>query len=119
LPIFQGFALDAGIDQARANLKNAEASFDYVRQNIALDVEQQYTNLSLAVAKIEATKFLLTQAEETMKLAEGRYKQGVSSPIEITDARVTLLNAQISNIQALYDYQVAYVKLQKAMGVLQ
>ena len=118
VPIFQGFALDAGIDQARASLKNAEATFDYVRQNIALDVEQQYTNLKLAVAKIDATKFLLSQAEETMKLAEGRYKQGVGSPIEITDARVTLLDAQISNIQALYDYQVAYVRLQKAMGVL-
>ena len=118
VPIFQGFALDAGIDQARANLKNAEATFDFIQLNINLDVQQQYTNLKLAVAKIEATKSLLSQAEETLKLAEGRYKEEVGSPIEITDALVTLLNAQILYIQALYDYQVSYVRLQKATGVL-
>lgn len=119
LPIFQGFALDAGIDQARANLKNAEATFDFVKQNINLDVQQQYTNLKLAAAKINATKMLLSLAHETLKLAEGRYKQEVGSQIEITDARVTLLNAQLLNIQALYDYQVAYVRFQKAIGTLQ
>jgi outer membrane protein len=119
VPIFQGFALDAGIDQARANLKNAEATFDFIKQTINLDVEQQYTNLKLTIAKIDATKFLVEQAEETLKLAEGRYKQEVGSQIEITDARVTLLDAQMSYIQALYDYQVANVRLQKAMGILQ
>jgi outer membrane protein len=118
LPIFQGFALDAGIDQSRANLKNAEATFDFIQQNINLDVQQQYANLELAVSKINATKSLLSQANETLKLAEGRYKQEVGSPIEITDARVTLLNSQILYIQALYDYHVSYVRLQKAMGVL-
>lgn len=118
LPIFQGFALDAGIEQARANLKNAEATFDYIQQNINLDVQQQYTNVKLAIAKIDATKSFLSQADETLKIAEGRYKEGVGSPIEITDARVTLLNAQILYIQSLYDYQVSYVRLQKAMGLL-
>ncbi|MCX6170315.1 MAG: TolC family protein [Ignavibacteriales bacterium] len=118
LPIFQGFSLDAGIDLARANYKNAEAQLDYVTQAIDLDVQQQYANLKLAIAKIDATKSLLEQAEETLRLAEARYKQEVGSPIEITDGRVTMLNSQILYVQALYDYQVAYVRLQKATGEL-
>ncbi len=118
LPLFQGFALQAGIDQANANLVNTEAQFDVVKQNINLDVQQQYTSVKIATAKINAAKSLVQQAEETFKLAEGRYKEGVGSPIEITDARVTLLNAQTTYIQALYDYQVAFVRLQKSMGTL-
>jgi outer membrane protein TolC len=118
IPIFQGFQLDAGVDQARANLKNAEANYEYIVQTINLDVQQQYVNLKLSLAKIDAAKSLLHEAEETFKLAEGRYKEGVGSPIEITDAMVTLLNAQTTNIQALYDYQVAFVRLQKAIGTL-
>ena len=118
LPIFQGFSLDAGIDLARANYKNAEAQLDYISQAIDLDVQQQYANLKLAIARIDATKSLLEQAEETLRLAEARYKQEVGSPIEITDGRVTMLNSQILYVQALYDYQVAYVRLQKAIGVL-
>ena len=118
LPIFQGFALDAGIDQAKANLNIAEAQYDYSLQAVNLDVQQQYVSVKLALAKIDATKSLVQQAEEAFKLAEARYKEEVGSPIEITDARVTLLNAQTTYIQSLYDYQVAYVRLQKAMGVL-
>lgn len=118
LPLFQGFALDAGIDQAKANLNIAEAQYDYTLQRVNLDVQSQYSSVKLALAKIDATKSLLQQAEEAFKLAEARYKEEVGSPIEITDARVTLLNAQTTYIQSLYDYQVSYVRLQKAMGTL-
>ena len=118
LPLFQGFALDAGVEQAKANLNNSEAQNDLTLQSVKLDVQQQYSNLQLAQSKITATKSLVNQSEETLKLAEGRYSQGVGSPIEITDARVALFNAQASYIQTLYDYQVAYVRLQKAMGIL-
>ncbi len=118
LPIFQGFALEAGIDQARANLNVAEAQYDYTLQTVNLDVQSQYSSVKLALAKIDATQSLLQQAEEAFKLAEARYTEEVGSPIEITDARVTLLNAQTTYIQSLYDYQVAYVRLQKAMGIL-
>ena len=118
LPLFQGFALDAGIDQARANVKIAESQNDAIVQAVKLDIEQQYSNLKEASERIDASKFLVTQAEETYRLAEGRYKQEVGSPIEVTDAEATLLNAKTSYIQALYDFNVTRVRLQRAMGTL-
>ncbi len=118
LPLFQGFAVDASVEQAKANLNSSEAENNLTVQSVQLDVQQQFSNLQLAQSKINATKSLVKQSEETLKLAEGRYSQGVGSPIEITDARVSLFNAQATYIQTLYDYQIAYVRLQKAMGVL-
>ncbi len=118
LPIFQGFALEAGIEQAQANLKTVEASDDALIQEVTLDVQQQYSSLEESRERIAATKALVTQSEETLKLAEGRYKQGVGSAVEITDARVGFYNAQTSYIQSLYDYQVAYARLKRAMGIL-
>jgi outer membrane protein len=118
LPLFQGFSLQAGIDQARANLKSSEATYDALTQSVILDVEEQYSSLTEAKERIVATDFLVKQSEETLKLAEGRYKEGVGSPLEITDARVALYNAKTSYIQSLYDYQVAYAKLLRAMGVI-
>ncbi len=118
VPIFQGFALDAGIDQARANLKIAEASNDALVQAVVLDVQQQYSGLEEARQRITATRALVAQAEQTLKLAEGRYKAKVGSAVEITDATVGYYNAQTSYIQSLYDYQVGYAKLERAMGVL-
>jgi outer membrane protein len=118
LPIFTGFAIDAQVQEAKANLSNAEAQNNLIVQSITLDVRQQYSNLEIAQSKIAATKSLLTQAEETLKTAEGRYDQAVGSQIEVTDARIGFYNAQVLYIQSLYDYQVAYVRLQRATGIL-
>ncbi|HKJ81436.1 MAG TPA: TolC family protein [Ignavibacteriaceae bacterium] len=118
LPLFQGFALDAGIEQARANLKTTEAANEALVQSIILDVQQQYSTLQEANERIAATRALVSQADETLKLAEGRYKQGVGSAIEITDALVGYYNAETSYIQSLYDYHVSYARLQRAMGIL-
>jgi outer membrane protein TolC len=118
IPIFQGFALDAGIEQARANLKISESSNDALTQNVTLEVQQQYSSLQETKESIAATRALVDQSEETLKLAEARYKQGVGSAVEITDARVGLYNATTSYIQSLYQYQVAYAGLKHAMGTL-
>jgi len=118
LPIFQGFALDAGIEQAKANLESTQAASDATIQAVNLDLQQQYSNLQQAKEQIEATKTLVTQAEETLKLAEARYREGVGSPIEITDARVGMANASASYIQSLYNYHVTFARLQRAMGIL-
>lgn len=118
VPIFEGFALDAGIDQARANLKSAEASNQIVMQTMYLDVQQQEYALQEARERIAAAKKLVEQATEALRLAVGRYNSGTGSAIEETDAQVTLANARISYIQSLYDYNVSYAKLQRAMGTI-
>ena len=118
LPIFEGFAMDAGIQQARADLDNAQASYDLIEQGVTLDVRQQYSNLRLSRNQIAASRSLLKAADETLRLAEARFKAEVGSAVEVTDARVAYYNAQVLLIQTLYNYQVTYAKLERAMGTL-
>lgn len=118
LPIFQGFALDAGIQQARANLDNVQANYDLTEQAVTLDVRQQYSNLNLSRNQISASRALLKSAQETLRLAEARFKEEVGSAVEVTDARVAYYNAQVLLIQSLYNYQVTYARLERAMGTL-
>ena len=58
------------------------------------------------------------QAEENFVLATGRYQVGVGSPLEITDAEVSLANARGNYINALYNFKIAKAKIQKAMGLI-
>jgi outer membrane protein len=118
VPIFEGWAVVAGVDQAKANLKAAQASDDATAQSVVLDVQQQYLALQASAEGIEASKTLVAEAEESLKLSEGRYNFGAGSPIEITDAQVTLSNARITYIQSLYNYRVARARLQRAMGII-
>lgn len=118
LPIFQGFALDAGIQQARANLDNVKADYDLTEQSVTLDVRQQYSNLKLSINQIAASRSLLKAAGETLRLAEARFKEEIGSAVEVTDARVAYYNAQVLLIQSLFNYQVTYARLERAMGTL-
>jgi outer membrane protein len=116
IPIFEGWAVAAGVDQANANLKAAQASNDATIQSVVLDVQQQYLALQASAQAIEASKTLVAEAEQSLKLSEGRYNFGAGSPIEITDAQVTLSSARITYIQSLYNYRVSRARLQRAMG---
>jgi outer membrane protein len=118
LPIFQGFAVNAQVQQAEANVEQAQANLEALKQTILLDVEQNYLTLIEAENRIDAANQLVIQAEENFKLAEGRYKSGVGSATEITDAQVTLANAKTSRIQAMYDYLTALIRLKKSMGII-
>lgn len=118
LPIFDGFALDAGIDQARANLKIDEASNDLVMQSLLLDVQQQEFALQEASESIQASKKLVEASDDALRLAVGRYNSGIGTALEETDAQVALANARIAYIQSLYNYSVSYAKLERAMGTI-
>jgi len=118
LPIFQGFALDAAIDQAKANLKSAEASNDLVLQSLYLNVQQEEFALEEANESIQASRKLVESSDEALRLAVGRYNSGIGTALEETDAEVALANARISYIQSLYNYNVAYAQLERAMGTI-
>ncbi len=117
LPIFQGFSISARVRQAEANAEEARAQTDLLEQVVLTEVEQRYLEREEAIERMAATSELVRQAEDNLKIVEGRYAAGVSSPIEITDAQVSLSNARILNIQALYDRHRANVRLRRAMGI--
>jgi outer membrane protein TolC len=115
-PIFQGFSLVAGEQLARANADASRASLESLAQTAMLDVEQYYLALREAEERLGATAKLVEQAGQSYTLAERQYAAGIATAIEVTDAQVTLSNAKITRIQALYDYNSARTRLLMAVG---
>ena len=118
IPVFQGFSIVGQVEQAEANADAAKANLDLLTEAITLEVEQTYLGLEEAEERIAATTKLVEQAEQNLNLAEKQYAAGVGTAIETTDAHLTLSNARITNIQALYDYNSALVRLKRAIGRL-
>jgi outer membrane protein len=116
-PLFSGLSTKYQVEEAKANLQILKANEEALRQSIHLDVEQGYLNLQQASDSITTTELTVRQATENLELANGRYASGVGSPIEVTDALVSLANAKTAYIAALYDYKVAQASMEKAMGV--
>jgi outer membrane protein len=118
LPIFQGFSINAQVEQAQATAEAARASLSTLTENVMLEVEQAYLGVAEAQERMVATAKLVEQAEQNLTLAERQYAAGVGTALDITDAQLTRSNARITNIQALFDYNSSLVRLQKAIGTM-
>jgi outer membrane protein TolC len=118
VPIFSGFSSPNQVAEARANLKNLQAQEETTRQNIRLEAEQAYLSLKEAEESVRVSEKALAQAEKKYGLATGRYRVGVGSPLEVTDAEVSLANARVNHIQSLAGYKIAEAKIEKAMGLV-
>ena len=85
-------------------------------ENVSKEVDQAYLDVKAAWEFIRASKKALEAARENYRLAQGRYQVGVGSIIEVTDAQVQYSQADLTYVQALYDYRTAEARLDKAIG---
>jgi outer membrane protein len=117
IPIFSGFDTKYKVAQAQANYDTVSANEQSLRLDIYSQVQQGYLTLREAEERISTSELTVRQAKENVELATGRYRAGVGSPLEITDALVGLNNAQVAYTQALTDYKNAQASIEKAIGV--
>lgn len=117
IPLFSGFQTKYQVAEAQANYDTVSANEQSLRLDIYSQVQQVYLSLREADERISASELAVRQAKENVDLATGRYRAGVGSPLEVTDALVGLNNAQVAYTQALTDYKNSQASIEKAIGV--
>jgi len=117
LPVFNGLLTKNKVNEAKANKDVVLSNLEILKQNIYMQVQQAYITLKQAEKSIPVAEIAVRQAKENYELAEGRYNVGVGSSIEVNDAETSYNNAQLSYVQSFYDYNTAYINLERAMGV--
>ena len=115
-PIFDGLATRAVVKQAESALQQTELGKHQVMDAIEFEVRSAYLNLIEAKALIEVQKETVEQAEESVRLANLRYENGMITSVELTDAQLALTEAEVSRLQSQHDYIVGVARLEKAVG---
>ena len=59
---------------------------------------------------------ILKQAEEVYHTAKISYEEGEANYLFLLEAKKTLINAKENYLNALYQYKIAFVKLEQAVG---
>lgn len=115
-PILDGGAAKAQVAAARATLAATQAR----REAMVLQVQTQAYQAAAGArdtnARLEATRVSVTAADESLRVAEGRYRAGVGTLLEVLDAQTLATQARINALQALYDLHLAIVNLQYSLG---
>lgn len=111
IPLFTGGRIKGEQLVAEANVREAQARYDQLREFAALDSRVTLSNLSQARSAWLASLGTAEQARRAYSIAEVRYKEGISTQLELNDARILLEQAVTNRALAARNLQVARVKL--------
>lgn len=118
VPLFTGFDTTYRVRSAAAQVDVRTAQRDSLKNQTALDVWRAYQNLATATQSLRSTADLVASAEQSERVALGRYKAGVGNVLDVLAAQSALASARLQRIQAALDWYVSRATLAQAMGAL-
>jgi outer membrane protein TolC len=111
LSVLNGGRLRADEAIARADVEEARARLQRTRELALVDSRTAQEELTASLATWEASAGTVQQAQRAYEIAELRYREGVSTQLELSDARLLLVQAQATRAQAARDVQVARARV--------
>jgi outer membrane protein TolC len=107
----------AGIEEAAQQRLAAEAS----KRQLAAEIEAELSDLVRRIPIIQEqlelfSGVLATQAEESLRSAEGAYAAGTASALDLLDAERTLFGVRLAIERTQTDLAVALVELEGALA---
>jgi outer membrane protein len=111
MPIFTGFMIENQLREAKAQKAAAEAASLNIEQALTQQVTNSYLDTVSFAQQIKLGEEQVKTAQEALGLAKQRYKLGLGSVVEVTQAEVALTGAQTRLAEAQYDYKIAEVTL--------
>jgi len=118
VPMFNGFAKDAKVQQSKLELQQTNNNIENIKQTIDNEVEQAKLNFKSAIATIDFQKQNMALAETVYDQTKKKFEGGTGSNTEITAAETDLITAQTNYVSALYDAVISKIDYLKAIGKL-
>jgi outer membrane protein len=116
-PLYDGGLKSAKVREAQAQLRAARFRLESVKEQVALQVTQHSLSVAEAKKKIATAQQGLVEARERRRMAQLRYREGITAGIEVIDADTALAAAEANLVNAEYDLQLATVRLRSALGI--
>jgi TolC family type I secretion outer membrane protein len=118
VPIFSGYATTYRVRAAEAQVDVKNGQLEQLRLQVALDVWTAYQNLTTATQSLRSSADLLNSAEQSERVALGRYKAGVGSILDVLNAQSALAGARQQRIQSTFNWNISRATLAQAIGSL-
>lgn len=115
--IFDGRATAGRIAQARSLLEQARLARAEAQLSVDVDVRRSISTYQQANELAEASKKVVEQAEEAVRLANARFGAGTATQLDVLTSQVDLTTARLNQLQAYYSYNVAVANVRRAMGL--
>jgi len=118
IPLFNGRLYSARQKEAELRARAIEQNVRNSENRVSRDVRIAWLNAKTAVQNLDVTAQLVDQASNALDLAQARYKIGLSSIAELSEAQLNKTQADIAFATAGYEYQIRRAELDYQVGTI-
>lgn len=116
VPIWDSFGRRSKVLSAKEDLQRIRIGRDQLEESFKLSYEKARLDYINALNEYNNTVRNLELAEKIYKVAQLKYKEGVGSSLEMTNAEQQLYTTQATLINATYKILIAKTDIDKALG---
>jgi outer membrane protein TolC len=118
VPIFDGLQKNWRIQQAKVNLLKTQNTFTQIKQSIDFEIQSATANYKNALASLQTQKKNIALAQNVYDVTKKKYEQGIGSSLDMNTTENDLRTAETNYFNSLYDLIIAKIDYQKATGTL-
>jgi len=118
VPIFNGHRTVSQIKQASIKVEQEKIRLKDLQAEMNAELAAIISRWKEAHAQLGIQKATVAAAELNYTMMNDRYRNGLGSRLELTDAELALTQGKINYLQAVYDLKVLQVEWQRSLGLL-
>ena len=118
VPIFNGYRTKSQISQAKIKAEQEDIRLNDLKDKVKTELATIISKWKEANTQMDIQKTTVQSAELNHHMMEDRFKNGLGSRLELTDAELALTQAKINYLNAVYKMKMLHVELQNALGLL-
>lgn len=114
--VFDGGLTRANISEADAATKKAREDLESQKRQVELEQQAAKLDMDSANARVQTTASQVQSAEESLRVLQTGYKEGMTPLTDVLSAETALTAARANRLTSLYDVKIAQVNLLRAYG---
>jgi len=116
IPIYNGGKIKQQVKLSQTIVRQNELAVESLSSNYRKDIQQALTDVATNLERIKNTEGQIEQSKAAQTLASNRFKNGVGTNLEITNASTNVQRAALTKLQYEYQLCLSKVELARLMG---
>ena len=116
LPVFDGLQKHYTIKQTKVTRNMLALQREDTERNLRIAIRNYNDQMALCVKNYEAANATVAIAQKSYDISEKMYEVGKATLVELNDAQVALMQAQLTQAQAVYNFMVTKASLDELIG---
>ncbi|MBO7528743.1 MAG: TolC family protein [Bacteroidales bacterium] len=116
IPIFDGFSTSSNIRQYKAAKNIMQLNREDTERNLKITLKNYENQITTCMKNYAAAESTVEVAQRSYDIAERMYELGKATLLELNDAMIGLVQAQLTMSQAVYSFMVTKSSIEELEG---